>query len=178
MAAFPLEEIEEMVRRWLEANEKAEAENDWKKHLTPFYTEDAEYSWNSGPNDDFIARGRHQIRDWVLGTEMAALDGWTYPYEQVLIDEKKGEVVGFWKQIAPFKRPDGSNYEVAGIGGSWFRYAGNYQWCWQKDFFDTGNSAVLIGELDQAGLLNDVMKERIRKGIEGELMPGHVRRRG
>lgn len=178
MAAFPREELEEMVRRWLEAVKRAEAENDWGKHLTPFYTEDTEYSWNVGPNDDFMARGRDQIRDWALGAEMAGLDGWTYPYQQVLIDEKRGEVVGFWKQIAPFKRPDGSNYEVAGIGGTWFRYAGNYRWCWQKDFFDIGNVAALLGELDQAGLLNDVMKEKIRKGAAGELMPGHVRRQG
>ncbi|MEE8173869.1 MAG: nuclear transport factor 2 family protein, partial [Dehalococcoidia bacterium] len=82
------------------------------------------------------------------------------------------------KQIAPFKRPDGSNYEVAGIRGSWFRYAGNYRWCQQKGFFDIGNVAALLGELDQAGLLDDVMKEKIRKGAEGELMPGHVRRQG
>jgi hypothetical protein len=36
----------------------------------------------------------------------------------------------------------------------------------------------LLGELDQAGLLDDVMKEKMRKGAEGELMPGHARRQG
>jgi hypothetical protein len=164
---FPREEIEEMVRRFLDANKKAEAEGDWKKHLTPFYTEDAEHTVNAASSLDEVARGRDEISDWVLGTAMEGLEGWTYPYQQVLIDETKGEVVGFWKQIAPGKRPDGSNYEVAGMGVSWFGYAGNYQWSWQKDFLDIDNVVALILELGQAGLLSDEMKEKIRTYMEG-----------
>ena len=49
---------------------------------------------------------------------MGGLDGWTYPYQKVLIDEHQGEVIGLWKQVADAKRPDGSPYEVAGLGGA------------------------------------------------------------
>jgi hypothetical protein len=175
MPTFPREEIEEMLRRWLAANQRAEAAGDWKP-MAAFYSEDAEYSWNLGPNEDFVARGRQQIRDWVLGTEMEGLEGWTYPYDKVLIDDRQGEVVAFWRQVAPGQRPDGTPYEIRGVGGSWFRYAGNYQWAWQKDFFDFGNAMALFMELIQAGQLSPAMQRRIERAMAGETMPGHVKR--
>jgi hypothetical protein len=177
MPAFPRAEMEEMMRRWLAANEAAEAAGDWTP-MAEFYTEDAEYTWNLGPNEEFVARGRRQIRDWVLGSEMEGLEGWEYPYDKVLIDEKQGEIVAFWRQVAPAKRPDGTRYEIAGVGGSWFRYAGNYKWAWQKDFFDVGNATALFMELIQAGKLSPVMQRRIERLMAGELMPGHVKRQG
>jgi SnoaL-like protein len=177
MPTFAREEMEEMMRRWLEANERAEAAGDWTP-MAEFYSEDAEYTWNLGPNEDFVARGRQQIRDWVLGTEMEGLEGWRYPYDRVLIDEKQGEVVAFWRQVAPASRPDGTPYEVRGVGGSWFRYAGNYRWAWQKDFFDFGNAMALFMELIQAGKLSPSMQKRIARVMAGEVMPGHVKRAG
>lgn len=177
MPAFPRDEMEEMMRRWLAANQKAEAAGDWKP-MAEFYTEDAEYTWNLGPNEDFIARGRQQIRDWVLGTEMEGLEGWEYPYDKVLIDDKQGEIVAFWRQVAPVTRPDGTRYEIAGVGGSWFRYAGNYQWGWQRDFFDVGNATAVFMELIQVGQLSAAMQKRIERMLAGEPTPGHVKRDG
>ena len=174
MPAFPRAEMEEMMRRWLAANERAEAERNWKP-MADFYTEDAEYTWNLGPNEEFVARGREQIRDWVLGTEMEGLEGWTYPYQRVLIDDRLGEIVAFWKQIAPVKRPDGRPYEIRGVGGSWFRYAGNYLWGWQRDFFDVGNATALFVELIGEGKLGATMQKRIERVMAGELFPGHVK---
>ena len=174
MPAFPRAEMEEMMRRWLAANERAEAERNWKP-MADFYTEDAEYTWNLGPNEEFVARGREQIRDWVLGTEMEGLEGWTYPYQRVLIDDRLGEIVAFWKQIAPVKRPDGRPYEIRGVGGSWFRYAGNYLWGWQRDFFDVGNATALFVELIGEGKLGATMQKRIERVMGGELFPGHVK---
>lgn len=175
MPAFPREELEEMMRRWKQANLDAEAAGDWRP-MAEFYTEDAEYTWNLGPHEEFIARGREQIRDWCLGTEMEGLDGWEYPYDAVLIDDRRGEVVAFWRQVAPGQRADGSAYEVRGMGGSWFRYAGNYQWGWQRDFFDFGNAMALFMELIQDGKLSPGMQRRVERAMSGELMPGHVRR--
>jgi hypothetical protein len=175
MPAFPRAEMEEMMRRWLKANEDAEAAGDWKP-MAEFYTKDAEYTWNLGPNEDFVAKGREQIRDWCLGTEMEGLEGWEYPYDTVLIDEKKGEIVCFWRQVAPGKRADGSTYEVRGVGGSHFRYAGNYQWGWQRDFFDFGNVMQMFMELIQDGKLSAGMQKRIDDVIAGKLPPGHVKR--
>ncbi|MBB6549508.1 hypothetical protein [Nonomuraea rubra] len=43
-------------------------------------------------------------------------------------------MVGFWKQLADARRPDGSPYEVPGIGGSRFRYGGGFRWSRQRDW--------------------------------------------
>ena len=91
MPAYPRAEMEEMVERWLEANRAGEAKKDWK-HMAELYTEDATYGWNVGANDEFMAVGREEIREVALGLEMAGLEGWTYPYQKVLIDEQQGEL--------------------------------------------------------------------------------------
>src|SRR5205807_6441598 len=103
--------------------------NDWRP-LAEMFTEDATYGWNLGPKEEFMAVGRTEIRDFALSLEMGGLDGWVYPYQDILIDDRQGQVIGLWKQIADAKREDGTAYEVPGIGGSWFRYAGSWQWSW------------------------------------------------
>jgi hypothetical protein len=173
MPAFPREELEEMVERWLDANRMAEAAGDWKP-MAELYTEDATYGWNFGPKEEFMAVGRDEIRDVALGLEMAGLDGWRYPYEEILVDDRKGQVLGLWRQIADATRPDGTNYEVAGLGGSWFRYAGDFQWSWQRDFFDFGNAAALFIEMMQDGTLSDGMSRRMERVAAGSL-PGHYK---
>lgn len=172
MGAYPYDELAEMVKRWLDANRRAEAEGDWRL-MADMYTEDATYGWNLGPNDEFMAVGRQEIRDIALGLEMGGLDGWVYPYQKVLIDPTQGEVIGLWRQIADAKRPDGSPYEVRGLGGSWFRYGGNYQWSWQRDFFDVGNATALFIEMIKAGVLSEGMRRRIERASSGERLPGH-----
>ena len=100
------------------ANQDAEEAGDWKP-LADFYTEDATYGWNIGPKEDVMCVGRDEIRDVALGLEMEGLENWVYEYQKVLIDEKQGEIVGFWKQIV--NKADGTRDEIYGIGGSWFR---------------------------------------------------------
>ena len=166
MPSFPREELEEMVERWLQANRDAEAAGDWRP-MADLYTEDATYGWNYGPEHEFMAVGRDEIRDVALGIEMGGLDGWVYPYEEILIDDRKGQVVGFWRQIATATRTDGTHYEVAGIGGSWFGYAGDFQWSWQRDWFDYGNAAALFLEMMKDGTLSDGMTERMHRALGG-----------
>jgi hypothetical protein len=173
MPAYPRDELEEMVSRWLDANRKAEEAGDWRP-MAELYTEDATYGWNFGPKEEFMAVGRDEIRDLALGEEMRGLDGWSYPYEEILIDERKGYVVGFWRQLADATRPDGRHYEVAGIGGSWFRYAGDFQWSWQRDWFDFGNAAALFMEMLTDGELSAGMTERMERSAAGSL-PGHYK---
>ncbi|HEX7521085.1 MAG TPA: nuclear transport factor 2 family protein [Acidimicrobiia bacterium] len=173
MTAFPREEMEEMVERWLEANRRAEETGDWKP-MADMYTPDATYGWNFGPAEEFMAVGREEIREIALGLEMAGLDGWNYPYVEILIDDRKGQVLGLWKQLADATRADGTPYEIAGIGGSWFRYAGNWQWSWQRDFFDFGNATALFIEMIQEGTLSDGMQQRMQRAVTGSL-PGHYR---
>jgi len=173
MPAYPRAELEEMVERWLEANRQAEKDGDWPKHLGAMYTDDAQYRWNIGPNEEFVAHNREEIEKWALGEQMEGFEKWKYPYHRILIDEKQGEVIGLWDQVAPAKREDGTDYMVEGIGGSWFRYGGNYKWEWQRDFFDLGNTKALFFELAAAGKLDPAVKEKIGKLAKGHPLPGH-----
>jgi hypothetical protein len=172
VSQFEYGELEEMVERWLEANRRAQDAGDWRP-MAEMFTEDATYGWNMGPHEDFMAVGRDEIREVALGMEMGGLDGWTYPYQKVLIDERQGEVIGLWKQIADAKRPDGSPYEVAGLGGSWFKYGGNWQWSWQRDFFDFGNATSLFIEMMRAGVLSEGMQRRLDRASTDKRLPGH-----
>lgn len=172
MPAYPRAELEEMIDRWLAANRASERAGDWIKHLGAMYAEDAEYSWNMGPNREFIARGREEIEQWALGAHMEGFEQWRYPYDKILIDDQQGEIIGIWRQVAPVKRDDGGEYEVAGVGGSWFRYGGNYQWCWQRDFFDLGNVKALFMELAADGKLEAPVKQRLGKLARGQKLPG------
>ncbi|ATQ30964.1 hypothetical protein CS378_20970 [Rhodococcus ruber] len=171
MAPFDRAELDEMIERWIGANMKAEAAGDWKP-LAEMYTEDATYGWNYGPKDDFMAVGRAEIRELALGQEMAGLEGWQYPYQRFVVDERTGDVIGFWKQVADATRDDGSHYEVYGFGGSWFRYGGDFQWSWQRDFFDFGNVSHLFLEMITAGTLSDGMNRRIERSTSMKRLPG------
>lgn len=171
--SYPREELAEMVERWLKANIEAEKQGDWTTYLGPMYTEDAVYGWNIGPNEEFVAHGRKEICEVALGYQMKGFEEWQYPYHDIIIDEKRGTVIGFWKQIAPYQREDGTHYEIAGIGGSWFEYAGNFQWHWQRDFFDLGNAKDCFFQLAGAGKLEPIVKQKIHKQAKGELLPGH-----
>lgn len=173
--AFSRTELDAMVEHWLQANRRCEAEGDWRP-LADLYTEDATYGWNVGPGQDFMAVGRAEIRDVALGAEMGGLDGWTYPYQAILVDERRGEVVGFWKQVADATRPDGTPYEVPGIGGSWFRYAGGMRWSWQRDWFDLGNVTAVFVEMMKAGALSDGMRRRLDRAASREPVPGYYAR--
>ena len=103
MPSLPREELEDWVERWLEANRDAEKTGDWRP-LADFYTDDATYGWNIGPKEDVMCVGIDEIRDIALGQEMEGLEGWKYPYQRVIIDDKIGEIVGFWKQVATDRR--------------------------------------------------------------------------
>ncbi|WAL68337.1 nuclear transport factor 2 family protein [Amycolatopsis cynarae] len=175
MPAFPRAELDKMVDRWLKENQRCEEAGDWRP-LAEMYTEDATYGWNVGPGQDFMAVGREEIRDIALGQEMAGLAGWEYPYQKFVVDDRAGEAIGFWKQLAGATRPDGTRYEVAGIGGSWFRYGGNWQWSWQRDFFDFGNVSALYLEMIRDNALSEGMRERIRRATSGRRLPGYFRR--
>ena len=171
MTAYPRAELEAMVERWLQANRDAESAGDWRP-MADLYTDDATYGWNYGPDTEFMAVGREEIRELALGEEMAGLEGWSYPYEEVLIDDSKGHVIGFWRQIADARRADGSHYEVAGIGGSWFIYGGDGRWRWQRDWFDFGNAAALFMEMMGDGVLSAGMQARMERSMKGP-QPGY-----
>ena len=172
MPPYPRQELEAMMQRWLDLNRRCEEHLDWRP-MADMFTEDATYGWNVGPNDEFMAVGREEIREFALGSEMVGLGGWTYPYQRVLIDDVHGEILGLWKQIADATRPDGTPYEIAGLGGSWFRYGGDFKWSWQRDFFDVGNATATFMEMIKAGVLTEGMQQRLEKATSGQRQPGH-----
>ncbi|MBV9090183.1 MAG: nuclear transport factor 2 family protein [Mycobacteriaceae bacterium] len=170
MAAVSREVMEDFVERWLAANREAERKGDWRR-LADFYTDDATYGWNIGPKEDVMCVGIDEIRDIALGVEMEGLENWRYPYQRVIVDDKIGEVVGFWKQIATDS--DGTESEIYGIGGSWFRLNAEGKIEWQRDFFDFGHVQKLYLDLLNAGKLSAGMQKRIERSLAGEKLPGY-----
>ncbi|KQY02419.1 hypothetical protein ASD37_29065 [Mycobacterium sp. Root135] len=164
------EQLDEWVERWLQANKDAEAAGDWKP-MADFYTEDATYGWNIGPKEDVMCVGRDEIRDVALGLEMEGLENWVYEYQKVLVDEKLGEIVGFWKQVAT--KGDGTKDEIYGIGGSWFRLNDDLMIEWQRDFFDFGHVQKAFIKLIESGDLTPTMQKRIERSMAGEQLPGY-----
>jgi len=170
MPSLPREQLEDFVERWLEANREAERKGDWRG-LGDFYTDDATYGWNIGPKEDVMCVGKDQIRDVALGLEMEGLENWVYEYQKVLVDDKQGEIVGFWKQIV--NKSDGTQDEIYGIGGSWFRLDANGLIEWQRDFFDFGHVQALYLRLMKDGKLSAGMQKRIKRSLAGEKLPGY-----
>ena len=170
MPSLPRGELDKWVEEWLEANRECERKGDWTP-LADFYTEDATYGWNIGPKEDVMCVGRDEIRDVALGLEMQGLENWNYEYQKVLVDEKLGEIVGFWKQIV--NKTDGSRDEIYGIGGSWFRLDDNLKIERQRDFFDFGHVSNMFGKLIQSGDLSAGMQKRIERAVAGEKLPGY-----
>ena len=112
-------EIQEFWNAWLDTNRVAERTGDWRT-LADHYAEDATYGWMYSPDEHFMAVGRDQIRDWAIGIEMDGLDGWHYDYQAAVIDDQKAMIVGFWKQKSGSLDDEGKEYEIRGLGGSWF----------------------------------------------------------
>jgi len=162
--------LDDWVERWLQVNRDAEAAGDWTP-LADFYAEDATYGWNIGPKEDVMCVGRDEIRDVALGLEMQGLENWVYEYQKVLVDEKQGEIVGFWKQIV--NKGDGSRDEIYGIGGSWFRLNDQLLIEWQRDFFDFGHVQKAFIKLIESGDLTPTMQKRIERSMAGEKLPGY-----
>ncbi len=104
---------------------------------------------------------------------MTGLEQWTYPYVRRLIDDQKGEFLGIWRQVAPLNDPEGPPYEIHGTGGSLYRYAGDFKWSWQRDFFDHANAGAVFGAMMKNDQLSPEMQERMQKGSR---MPGWTKR--
>ena len=164
------EKLEAWVDRWLQANKDCEKAGDWRP-LGDFYAPEATYGWNIGPKEDVMCVGVDEIRDVALGMEMEGLENWVYEYQKVLIDDKQGEIVGFWKQIV--NKTDGSQDEIYGIGGSWFRLNDDALIEWQRDFFDFGHVAKMFANLIESGDLSEGMQNRIARSVAGEKLPGY-----
>ncbi len=174
---FTRAQIKGFWDEWLEVNREAERTGDWGI-LANCYLDDATYGWMFTPDELFMAIGRDEIRRWALGTEMEGLDGWHYDYVATVIDEDNAMIVGFWKQRSGLVDDQGQEYEIRGIGGSWFGVArdktdGKIRFAWQRDWFDLGSTAQTFIEIAKSGKAPKAFLDRI--GLNGMDMPGHCR---
>ena len=173
-------ELEEFWDSWLAVNREAERIGDWRI-MAEHYAVDATYGWMYSPDEHFMAVGRDQIRDWAIGIEMDGLDGWHYDYQASLIDEKKGMIVGFWKQRSGILDDNGKEFEILGIGGSWFGVerqtsgpdAGLLKFAWQRDWFDMPSTAHTFLEIIKADKAPETLLKRM--SVSGLGVPGHYK---
>ena len=154
MSAYNREEMEEMMSRWLAVNEAAEKSGNWRV-LADCFSENCIYGWDT-PNGKYEFTGRETIRETCVGAAMDPYQGWSYPYDKIVIDESKGEVFATWWQTPPGApvREDGSKMTV--MGASWFKYGGNQEWCEQLDMYDYTNITNLIKECVEKGILKEM----------------------
>lgn len=170
-------ELKDFWAGWLEVNREAERIGDWGI-LADSYLENATYGWMFTPDEHFMAMGREEIRSWAVGTEMSGLDGWHYDYMATVLDEENAMIVGFWKQRSGLHDDEGREYEIRGIGGSWFGVArdesdGNIRIAWQRDWFDLGSTAHTFIEVAKSGKAPQAFLDRI--GVPMLEMPGRYR---
>lgn len=167
--------MDEFWQTWLAANREAERLADWSI-LADHYAEDATYGWMYTPDEHFMAVGREEIRTYAVGTEMNGLDGWHYDYVATVMDDTNGMVVGFWKQRAGLADDAGREYEILGIGGSWFGLApgpDGVHIAWQRDWFDLGSTATTFLAIAGSGKAPKGLLDRM--SLDGMSQPGHYR---
>ena len=159
---------------WLAANREAERRGEWSL-LADWYAQDATYGWMYTPDEHFMAVGREEIRKYAVGTEMAGLEGWHYDYQATVMDETNGMIVGFWKQRSGIADDAGAEYEVLGLGGSWFGVeadaAGKPHFAWQRDWFDLGSTAHTFLAILSAGKAPQGLVDRM--SLHGPSQPCH-----
>lgn len=172
VTGYDRSELEEFWRDWAAATRAAQEACEWTP-LARFYAPDASYGWSCSPTDHFMATGRDEIRDWALGTEMHGLQGWLFPYQASVIDDRAGQVVAFWRRLTSFGDPDGQPYQAPAIACSWFGYAGDRQWAWQRDVFDVGIAGAMMVRVLQDGRTSRELEQRVQSVAAGN-RPGHV----
>lgn len=170
MSTLTREQLTAIAQRWARANAEAETAGDWRS-LSAFYADDATYGWSAGTEWDVMCVGIDEIRDIALGREMDGLLGWRYPYARLLIDDEAGEMVGFWRQFVD--ESGDTPREVHGIGASWFGFAPDGKFAWQRDVFDRSHVALVFADLASRGHLSPTMLARLSSRAEGVIPPGY-----
>lgn len=176
--SFTRDELEEFWESWLEVNREAERQGNWRI-MAEHYAVDATYGWMYSVDEHFMAIGRDQIRDYAIGIEMDGLDGWHYDYQATVMDDRTGMIVGFWKQKSGILDDAGREFEILGIGGSWFGVErqgpgpdeGQLQFAWQRDWFDMPSTAHTFMAIIEAGKAPETLLKRM--SVAGHGVPGH-----
>ena len=171
MPAFPRSELEEMIRRFVAANDKAGDTGDWEP-LADVLRRGRDLLLEQRP--EARVRGARPRRDPPL--RVRHRDGRPREVDvpvRARADRRPGRRGD--RRLAPGRagdaQADGTPYEIAGTGGSWFRYGGNFQWVWQRDFFDHANAGAAFIAMAKDGKLSEGMQRRMSQGTKA---PGWV----
>lgn len=153
--AYPRQEVEDTVRRFIEAFREADRRCDWAWLADEFYHQDCIYTCPYGGTMLVVANGREEIRATHYGRDMkVGWEGWSFPF---LGWTTNGEqITTHWMNRGPGRRPDGSHFETNGV--SLITYGGAGKFSSQYDLFDIAHQMNLCDELESAGLLSAQLK--------------------
>lgn len=155
---YPHEEVVAAIEGLVEAFKEAEARNEWSWIAKKFYHEDCTYTCPYGGAMHVFANGRAEIEATHYGRDMdvgSGWHGWSFPIIHYAVNGN--EIISHWLNRGPGKRPDGSYFETHGV--SFITYGGDGKFSSQYDLFDISHQMHLCDELDEAGLLSDVLKK-------------------
>jgi len=138
------EEVRALFDRWLADNRKCEEERDWSR-LADYYADDAVYDYTMGAAGLRVARGKEEVRRLVMQRDMMGFDGWTFPYEWVVIDGDK--VMTRWWNQAPVAKDDGTPYRVLGV--SCIRLNNDLKIQEMHDCFDLAALLAMVKEVNR-----------------------------
>jgi ketosteroid isomerase-like protein len=113
--------------------------------LADYYADDAVYDYTMGAAGLRVARGKEEVRRLVMQRDMAGFDGWTFPYEWVVIDGDK--VMTKWWNQAPVSKDDGTPYRVLGV--SCIRLNNDLKIQEMHDCFDLGALLAMVKEVNR-----------------------------
>jgi hypothetical protein len=126
--AFPREEIQATVDRYVRVREDIDAGKGTWADLAQFFTEDAVFidpAWGR-------VQGLDEMRRTVFGDAMDGFEEWKFPIEFTAIDGDN--VVIKWKQVLPGSHDDGRPPEQSGC--STLIYAGNGKFRYEEDLLN------------------------------------------
>lgn len=144
MGKFTREELEKAFATYVEINDRASAESDWKAWADKF-TEDVHYVEHA--YGEF--HGRETIREWITGV-MAPFPHMDFPMDWHIVDEERGWVVFQCQNRLPHPTdPNGEPFQFP----SWtlLKYAGDNLWSYEEDNYNPAEAAEVIKAWIEAG---------------------------
>jgi hypothetical protein len=134
MARFPRDELENALRIYNDARDRASTSGDWSI-WTEVFTEDADYIEHAFG----VFKGRDQIRKWITGV-MAPFPHMTFPQDWVAYDEENAAIVfQCQNRLEHPTDPNGPPFQFP----SWTRliYAGNGKFSSEEDVYNPARDA-------------------------------------
>ena len=168
-------EMEAFWQRWLDTNRDAEKAGDWTRARPTSTPRTRPMAGTAGRTSTSWRSAASEIRELALGLEMHGLDGWNYPYQATVIDDKPAWSSASGSRLPTSRRPTARAYEVAGIGGSWFGYADGAMDLAARLLRPRQRRRDVPRDDRPPASLSEGMTARIETAMKGKRAPGHYR---